>query len=109
MMASQFSKSCDSCQRNVTGCLRTCSTVQKASWSQFDPGKMMTPNFMSFSLNERLLNQSNMNKIRLIPRHQIRAAHSNSLHTWNCRDRASVRISRELPTLDGRESLLSRL
>src|SRR5438552_10059185 len=49
MMASQFSRSCDSCQRNVTGCLATCWMVQNASWSQFDPGKMTTPNFMHSS------------------------------------------------------------
>src|SRR5947208_15252163 len=49
MMASQFSRSCDSCQRNVTGCLATCWMVQNASWSQFDPGNMTTPNFMHSS------------------------------------------------------------
>src|SRR5271165_4753824 len=46
MMASQFCKSCESCQRKVTGCLATFWMVQKASWSQFDPGKTMTPNFI---------------------------------------------------------------
>src|SRR5437868_7646636 len=45
-MASQFCKSCDSCHRNVTGCLATCWIVQNASWSQLEPGKMITPNFM---------------------------------------------------------------
>src|SRR5438552_18870651 len=47
MIASQFSRSWDSCHRNVTGCLATCWMVQNASWSQLEPGKMMTPNFIA--------------------------------------------------------------
>ena len=47
---------------NVTGCFMTCSTVQKASWSQFDPGKMTTPNFMSFPSEWGFQIESNTNK-----------------------------------------------
>src|ERR1700727_1168125 len=47
MTASQFWRSWDSCQRNVTGCFATCWIVQKASWSQFEPGNTRTPNFMT--------------------------------------------------------------
>src|SRR5438876_4163554 len=59
MIASQFSRSWDSCFRNVTGCLATCWMVQNASWSQLEPGKMMTPNFIAC-----LLGRSNQSLAR---------------------------------------------
>src|SRR5215469_6103929 len=48
-MASQPCRSGESCQRKVTGCLATSAMAQYASWSQLEPGKMMTPNFMANS------------------------------------------------------------
>src|SRR5882724_7300154 len=66
MMASQFCRSAESCHRNVTGCLATCWIVQYASWSQFDPGKMMTPNFISRFLLEILLKFSTQEKAACI-------------------------------------------
>src|SRR3954471_7223888 len=40
-------KSCDSCHRETTCCLATWPATYKASWSQLDPGKVMTPNFIA--------------------------------------------------------------
>src|SRR6266550_7586905 len=63
-MASQSSKSWDSCHRNVTGCLATCWMVQNASWSQLEPGKMMTPNFIVF-LNQSLAREKKVARVRI--------------------------------------------
>src|SRR5260221_7893250 len=49
MMASQLWRSSDWCQMNSTGFWRTWPMAWKASWSQLDPGKTTTPNFMGTS------------------------------------------------------------
>src|SRR5579859_1378273 len=49
MTASQLWRSSDWCQMNSTGFWRTWPMAWKASWSQLDPGKTTTPNFMGTS------------------------------------------------------------
>src|SRR5882762_847745 len=49
MRASQLWRSSDWCQTNSTGFSRRWPMAWKASWSQLDPGKTTTPNFMGTS------------------------------------------------------------